>query len=85
MLLSFDISFSHQSQLFAVLQMEEQLRNPKKKEKKKDPKINDYQSNDDRRGMTRPVRPVPEFHKRKGKQLAMMKLCALRREDGNGP
>merc|ERR1719383_1716691 len=49
--------------------MEEQLRNPQKKEtKKKDPKINDFQANDDRRGMTRPVRPVPEFHKKKGER-----------------
>ena len=51
--------------------MEEQLRNPQKKEtKKKDPKINDFQANDDRRGMTRPLRPVPEFHKRKDKSVA---------------
>ena len=48
-------------------QMEEQLRNPQKKEKKKkNPKINDYETRDDRRGMTRPVRAVPEFHKKKG-------------------
>ena len=47
-------------------QMEDQLKNPQKKEKKKKPKINDYQMGDDRRGMTRPMRSVPEFHKRKG-------------------
>lgn len=49
--------------------MEEQLKNPKKKEKKKkSQKINDYQTRDDRRGMSRPVRSVPEFHKRKGER-----------------
>lgn len=48
--------------------MEDQLKNPQKKEKKKNPKINDYQMGDDRRGMTRPMRSVPEFHKRKGER-----------------
>ena len=46
--------------------MEEVLRNPQKTVKKRNPKINDYQTGDDRRGMTRPIRPVQEFHKRKG-------------------
>jgi len=48
--------------------MAEHLKNPQKREKKKNQKINDYQENDDRRGMTRPVRPVPEFHKKKGER-----------------
>jgi len=48
--------------------MEEQLRNPQKTVKKRNPKINDYQTGDDRRGMTRPIRPVQEFHKRKGER-----------------
>jgi len=52
--------------------MQDQLKNPQqqgvKKMKRKDPKLNDFQMNDDRRGMTRPVRPVPEFHKRKGER-----------------
>lgn len=50
--------------------MQDQLKNPQQQgaKKKKDPKLNDFQMNDDRRGMTRPVRPVPEFHKRKGER-----------------
>jgi len=49
--------------------MQDQLKNPQQgAKKKKDPKLNDFQMNDDRRGMTRPVRPVPEFHKRKGER-----------------
>jgi len=36
--------------------------------KKKNAKINDFQSNDDRKGMTRPIRAVPEFHRKKGEK-----------------
>lgn len=52
--------------------MSENISNPKSKSQMKkrlrDKNMNEFQFKDDKKGMTRPMRPVPEFHRKKGER-----------------